>query len=191
MVVRTPSPKRSALRMIPTRTIQYRGVTLKEMDTPAILARRPAICAVDELAHTNVPGSERAKRWEDVQILLESGIDVLTTVNIQHLESLNDHMFNITGVRVRETVPDWFVKDAAEVVMVDATTEALLNRLRRGAIYAPDKAQRALENFFKESTLSALRELALRQTAHELELRETAETPAVRFQGISRLQPHR
>jgi two-component system sensor histidine kinase KdpD len=121
-----------------------------------------------------VPGSERSKRWEDVQVLLDAGIDVMTSMNIQHLESLNDQVFQITGIRVRETVPDWFVKSAAEVVMVDATTGALLNRLKRGNIYAPEKAQRAMENFFKESTLTALRELALRQTAHELELREIA-----------------
>ncbi len=169
--------KTVGLEMIPTRSIGYRGVTLQEMDTPAIQARRPAICVVDELAHTNVPGSERSKRWEDVQVLLEAGINVMTNMNIQHLESLNDHIFRITGVRVRETVPDWFVKSADEVVMVDATTGALLNRLKRGDIYAPEKAQRAMENFFKESTLAALRELALRQTAHELELREVAEAP--------------
>jgi len=168
------------LEMVPTRTINYRGVALKEMDTVAIQQRRPAICAVDELAHTNVPGSEREKRWEDVQVLLESGIDVLTNMNIQHLESLNDQIFHITGVRVRETVPDWFVKGADEVVMIDATTEALLNRLKRGDIYALEKAQKAMENFFKESNLSALRELAMRQTAHELEQREIiVEEPAI------------
>ena len=146
------------------------------MDSPAIQARHPAICVVDELAHTNVPGSERPKRWEDVQVLLDLGIDVMTNMNIQHLESLNDHILRITGVRVRETVPDWFVKSADEIVMVDATTGALLNRLRRGNIYAPEKAQQAMENFFKESTLAALRELALRETAHELELKKSGET---------------
>ena len=168
--------KTVGLEMIPTRIINYRGVALQEMDTPAIQARRPAICVVDELAHTNVPGSERSKRWEDVQVLLDAGIDVMTNMNIQHLESLNDKILQITGIRVRETVPDWFVKSADEVVMVDATTGALLNRLKRGDIYAPEKAQRAMDNFFKESTLAALRELAMRQTAHELELREVAET---------------
>ena len=167
--------KTVGLEMMPTRSINYRSVVLQEMDTPAIHARHPAICVVDELAHTNVPGSERAKRWEDVQILLDAGIDVLTNMNIQHLESLNDKIFQITGIRVRETVPDWFVKSADEVVMVDATTGALLNRMRRGDIYAPEKAQRAMDNFFKESTLAALRELAMRQTAHELESREVAE----------------
>jgi two-component system sensor histidine kinase KdpD len=169
--------KTVGLELVPRKTITYRGVNLEELDTDAIIKRRPQMCVVDELAHTNVPGSERTKRWEDVQVLLTAGIDVITNMNIQHLESLNDHIFNITGVRVRETVPDWFVKSAAEVVMVDATTGALLNRLRRGDIYAPDKAQRAMENFFKESTLAALRELALRQTAHELEFREIAEMP--------------
>ena len=159
------------LELIPRRPLAYRGTTFEEMDTPAILTRHPATCVVDELAHTNVPSSERSKRWEDVQVLLDGGIDVVTNMNIQHLESLNDQVFQISGIRVRETVPDWFVKSAAEVVMVDATAEALFNRLRRGDIYAPEKAQRAMENFFKESTLVALRELALRQTAHELKFR--------------------
>ena len=169
--------KTAGLEMVPRKTITYRGVNLEEMDTDAIIKRRPGVCVVDELAHTNVPSSARTKRWEDVQILLDSGIEVITNMNIQHLESLNDHIFNITGIRVRETVPDWFVKSAAEVVMVDATTGALLYRLKRGDIYAPEKAQQAMENFFKESTLAALRELALRQTAHELEFREIAEMP--------------
>jgi two-component system, OmpR family, sensor histidine kinase KdpD len=169
--------KTEGLEMVPTKTINYRGVALQEMDTAAIQTRRPAICVVDELAHTNVPGSERTKRWEDVQVLLDGGIDVMTNMNIQHLESLNDQIFHITGVRVRETVPDWFVKSADEVQMVDATTEALLNRLKRGDIYALEKAQKAMENFFKESNLTALRELAMRQTAHELESREFAENP--------------
>jgi len=169
----------AGLEMIPTKTINYRGVTLQEMDTEGILNRRPTICVVDELAHTNVPGSGRAKRWEDVQVLLDAGIDVMTNMNIQHLESLNDQIFDITGVRVRETVPDWLVKSADEIVMVDATAEALLNRLKRGVIYAPEKAQRAMENFFKESTLVSLRELALRQAAHELEVREAGETTEI------------
>jgi two-component system sensor histidine kinase KdpD len=162
------------LEVVPRRAVAYRGGTFQEMDTTGILSRRPAICVVDELAHTNVPGSEHAKRWEDVEVLLASGIDVMTNMNIQHLESLNDQVFRITGIRVRETVPDWFVKRADEVVMVDVTTEALLNRLKRGNIYAAETAQRAMENFFKESTLTALRELALRQTAHELGSREIA-----------------
>jgi two-component system sensor histidine kinase KdpD len=182
--------KTVGLEMIPRKVIEYRNVSFQEMDTDGIIRRRPAIVVVDELAHTNVPGSQRAKRWEDVQVLLDAGIDVITNMNIQHLESLNDHIFNITGVRVRETVPDWFVKSAAEVVMVDATTGALLNRLKRGDIYAPEKAQQAMENFFKESTLAALRELALRQTAHELEFREIAERPEA-AEGFSHASPAR
>jgi two-component system sensor histidine kinase KdpD len=174
--------KTAGLEMVPTRSSTVGGAIFPEMDTDAILARHPAICVVDELAHTNVPGSTRAKRWEDVQVLLDAGIDVMTNMNIQHLESLNDHLFRITRIRVRETVPDWFIKSASEVIMVDATTGALLNRLKRGVIYTPEKAQRALENFFKESTLAALRELALRQTAHELESRDAAEPENARIQ---------
>ena len=179
----------AGLEMIPTRATNVGGAVFQEMDTDAILRLNPAICVVDELAHTNVPGSARAKRWEDVQVLLDAGIDVMSNMNIQHLESLNDHIFRITGIRVRETVPDWFIKSASEVIMVDATTNALMNRLRRGVIYAPEKAQRALENFFKESTLSALRELALRQTAHELESREAVESPGVRDDGHASAAP--
>jgi two-component system, OmpR family, sensor histidine kinase KdpD len=175
--------KTAGFEMVATRSSTVGGAVFQEMDTDAILARLPAICVVDELAHTNVPGSTRAKRWEDVLVLLDAGIDVMTNMNIQHLESLNDHVFRITGIRVRETVPDWFIKSASEVIMVDATTGALLNRLKRGVIYAPEKAQRALENFFKESTLAALRELALRQTAHELESRDAAEPETAGSQG--------
>ena len=160
------------LEVVPRRKLSYHGSVFEEMDTAAILRRRPAVCLVDELAHTNVPGAERSKRWEDVEVLLDAGMNVLTTLNVQHLESLNDHVFEISGIRVRETVPDWVVRQADEVVMVDATTGALLNRLKRGDVYDPAKAEKAMENFFKESTLTALRELALRQTAHELELRE-------------------
>lgn len=158
------------IQTIPRRKLEYRGTVFEDMDTEAILRRRPAVCAVDEFAHTNVPGSERAKRWEDVEILLDAGIDVLTTMNVQHIESLNDRVWDFTGVRVRETVPDWVVRQADEVVMIDLPPEALMNRLRRGVIYAPEKAKQALQNFFKESTLRVLRELALRQTAHELDV---------------------
>lgn len=162
----------SGLELIPRRRIEYRGAVFEEMDADAILRRAPEICIVDELPHTNVPGSQREKRWEDVMDLLEHGIDVLTTMNIQHLESLNDHVFHITGIRVRETIPDWVVKQADEVVMVDLTPGALLNRLKRGVVYAPDKAERAMENFFREPVLVALREMALRQTAHEVDVRQ-------------------
>src|SRR5262245_17406593 len=153
------------LELVPRKTIEYRGRLFEEMDTEAILARHPAVAVVDEFPHTNVPGSTRSKRWEDVSVLLDAGIDVLTTMNVQHVESLNDEIWQSTGVRVRETVPDWLVKQADEVVLVDLTPQALLNRLERGVVYAPARAQRALQHFFKESTLSALRELALRQTA--------------------------
>jgi two-component system, OmpR family, sensor histidine kinase KdpD len=142
------------------------------MDTDAILKRRPQVCMVDEFPHTTIPGSEREKRWQDVQALLDAGIDVLTTMNIQHLESLNDQVWRITGVRVRETIPDWVMQQADQVVMVDLTPRALLNRLARGVVYPPEKALEALKNFFQESTLVALRELALRQTAHEVEIRQ-------------------
>ena len=164
--------KTAGLELIPRHIVAHRGARFQDMDTTAILARHPAICVVDELAHTNVSGSERSKRWEDVRVLLDAGIDVMTNMNIQHLESLNDQVFQITGIRVRETVPDWFVNGADEVVMVDATTGAVLSRLKRGDIYASEKVQRAMQNFFKEWNLTALRELALRQAAHELELRE-------------------
>jgi two-component system sensor histidine kinase KdpD len=163
--------KIEGLELIPRRRIKYRDREFEEMDTDAILARHPEICAVDEFPHTNVPGAERAKRWEDVLILLDAGIDVLTTMNIQHLESLNDQVREITGVHVRETIPDWVVKRADEVILVDLPPRALLNRLQRGVIYGTEKAQRALDHFFKESALAALREMALRQTAHEVDLR--------------------
>src|SRR5215469_5499629 len=155
--------KTEGLEILPRRKIDYRGSLFEEMDTNAILARNPRVCLVDEFPHTNVPGAERAKRWEDVETLLAAGIGVLTTMNIQHLESLNDQVWQISGVRVRETIPDWVVRQADQVVMVDVTPGALVNRLLRGVVYAPEKSQRALENFFQESTLGALRELAMRQ----------------------------
>lgn len=161
--------KTEGLEMIPRRKIAYGGSTFEEMDTPAILRRKPQVAIVDEFAHTNVPGSERVKRWEDVHVVLDAGIDVLTTMNIQHLESLNDQVQHVTGIRVRETIPDWVVDEADELVFVDLTPRALRNRLERGVVYAPEKAQRAMENFFTESNLSALREMAMRHTAHEVE----------------------
>jgi two-component system sensor histidine kinase KdpD len=164
--------KIEGLEIIPRRKLDYRGALFEEMDTDAILRRRPALCVVDEFPHTNVPGSPRLKRWQDVQILLDAGMDVLTTMNIQHLESLNDQVWKITGIRVRETIPDWVMQQADQVVMVDLTPRALLNRLARGVVYSQEKAQKALDNFFQESTLVVLRELALRQTAHEVEIRQ-------------------
>ncbi|MCX6638694.1 MAG: histidine kinase [Acidobacteria bacterium] len=161
------------LEVVPRQRVEYRGHEFEEMDAGAVLARRPEICAVDELPHTNVPGSARGKRWEDVMALLDAGIDVLTTMNVQHLESLNDQMREITGIQVRETIPDWVVKQAGEVVLIDLPPRALLNRLQRGVVYGPDKTQSAMENFFKEPTLAALREMALRQTAHEVDVRQS------------------
>jgi two-component system sensor histidine kinase KdpD len=159
------------LETIPRKIVEYRGTTFEEMDTDAVLRRHPQVGVVDEFPHTNVPGSARLKRWEDVHVLLDAGIDVLTTMNVQHLESLNDQIWQSTGIRVRETIPDWVLKQADEVVMVDLTPRALLNRLARGVVYPPERAHAALENFFKESTLVALRELAMRQAAYAVESR--------------------
>lgn len=175
------------LEIIRRKKIAYRGSEFEEMDTEAILARRPNICIVDEFPHTNIPGSPRVKRWEDVQVLLEHGIDVLTTMNIQHLESLNDQVWQIAGIRMRETVPDWVLKQASEVVMIDLTPRALLHRLERGVIYTPEKAEQAKANFFREEILVALRELALRETAHEVHVRQTeiAEPATAEVPGAS------
>src|SRR5262245_59101495 len=166
------------LEIVPRRAVEHRGARFEEMDTDRILSRRPQVAIVDEFPHTNIPGSPRAKRWEDVHALLDAGIDVLTTMNVQHLESLNDQIWQSTGVRVRETIPDWVVKEADEVVMVDLTPRALLNRLERGVVYPPERARAALENFFREPTLVALRELAMRQTAHTVESRQRDDDPA-------------
>jgi two-component system, OmpR family, sensor histidine kinase KdpD len=156
------------LEVIPRRRIEYRGVTLEEMDVEAILRRRPQACVVDELAHTNIPGSRHTKRYEDVVDILEAGIHVMTAVNIQHLETLNDAVARATGVRVRETVPDTFLDRADEVINVDVTVEELRNRLREGKIYRPEKVEQALTNFFRKGNLSTLRELALRAVADEV-----------------------
>ena len=156
------------LEIIPRRRIEYRGVTMEEMDVDAIIRRRPQVCVVDELAHSNVPGSGRSKRYEDVLTLLDAGIHVLTAVNIQHLETLNDAVARATGVRVRETVPDTFLDRADEVINVDVTVEELRTRLREGKIYRPEKVEQALSNFFRKGNLSTLRELALRAVADEV-----------------------
>jgi len=157
------------LEVVPRKILDYRGVKLEEMDTDAILARRPQICLVDELAHTNATGSTRQKRWQDVDVLLAHGITVLSTLNVQHLESLNDTVYDITGVRVRETVPDKILRTSDEVIIVDITPRALVNRLKRGDVYKPDKVEQALGNFFREGNLSALRELALREVTHTVD----------------------
>ena len=170
--------KAEGLEVVPRRKIEYRGAVFGETDVEAILRRHPQVCVIDEFAHTNIPGSQHTKRWEDVEDLLKAGINVLTTMNVQHLESLNDQVWQFTGIRVRETIPDWVVKQADEVVMVDLPPQALLNRLMRGVVYSPEKARQAMENFFKESTLVALRELAIRQTAHEVDLRQSVQDQA-------------
>jgi two-component system sensor histidine kinase KdpD len=159
------------LEMIPQRVIPYRGVDLKEMDVDAILARHPDTVIVDELAHTNVPGSKNRKRYEDVLELLEAGINVLTAVNIQHLETLNDAVNRSANTVIRETVPDSFLKRADEVVNVDITVEELRSRLREGKIYAPEKVEQSLANFFRKGNLNLLRELSLRATAEQVSKR--------------------
>ena len=162
------------LEIVPRRAVDYKGRAFDEMDTDAVLARQPAVALVDEFPHTNVPGSTRAKRWEDVSVLLDAGIDVMTTMNVQHVESLNDEIWQSTGVRVRETIPDWLLQLADSVVLVDLTPAALMNRLERGVVYPPERAQKALQNFFKEPTLAALRELAMRQTAQVIDAKRHA-----------------
>lgn len=156
------------LEIIPRRTVEYRGVMLEEMDLDAILARKPALCMVDELAHTNAPGSRHQKRYQDVLEILDAGIGVMTAVNIQHIETLNDAVGRVTGVRVRETIPDTFIDRADEVVNVDVTVEELRSRLRQGKVYNAEKVEQALSNFFREANLATLRELALRAVADEI-----------------------
>ncbi len=155
------------LERVPLRRIEYRGVVLEEMDVEAVIARQPEVAIVDELAHTNVPGSKNHKRYEDVLDLLAAGITVITAVNIQHLESLNDVVERTTGVRVRETVPDSFLQRADEVVNVDVSVDTLRTRLRQGKIYSVEKIEQSLNNFFRKGNLSALRELSLRQVAED------------------------
>lgn len=174
------------LEMVPLRVIDYRGVQLREMDIDAILLRRPQIVVVDELAHTNVPGSRHQKRYEDVLELLDRGISVITAVNIQHIESLNDVVARSSGVQVRETIPDWFLRRADEVVNVDVSVETLRTRLRQGKIYGVEKIEQSLNRFFRKGNLSTLRELALRQLAmnqsdraQEYREREGLEDPAI------------
>ena len=158
------------LEIVPRKQTEYRGSNFEEMDTAAILARHPQWVVVDELAHTNVPGSgAHAKRYEDVLDLLNAGINVLSAMNVQHLESLNDIVQQITGVKVRETIPDWVLGEADEIVSIDITPRSLIHRLERGDIYAPEKVPQALRNFFTEGNLSALREIALREVASEVD----------------------
>ena len=159
----------AGLEGLPRRTVAYRGTTVEAFDLDAALARHPALLLVDELAHTNAPGARHTKRWQDVEELLDAGIDVYTTVNVQHLESLNDVVAQITGVRVRETVPDSILDQADEVELIDLPPDELLQRLREGKVYVPEQASRALDHFFSKGNLIALRELALRRTADRVD----------------------
>ena len=157
------------LELIPRRRVVYRDTTLDEMDLPGILARAPELCLIDELAHTNAVGVEHPKRWQDVAEIINAGIDVFSTVNVQHLESLNDQVADLTNMRVRETIPDAVLNSADEVVLIDLTPRELIDRLKAGKIYRPDRVEAALNNFFKLESLNALREVSLRQVAEEIE----------------------
>jgi len=165
------------LPLLPRRRVLYRDTELEDLDLPAVLNRRPEICLIDELAHTNAPGLEHAKRYEDVEDILNAGIDVFSTLNVQHLESLNDRVAELSGVRVRETVPDAILGRADEVILIDLPPEALIERLRTGKVYAPDRVDSALNNFFKIENLTALREIALRQVAEEVEAKRLVTEP--------------
>jgi two-component system sensor histidine kinase KdpD len=158
------------MEVVPRRTVVYRGMELSEMDVDAVLARRPKVALVDELAHTNVPGSRNAKRWQDIEELLEAGITVLSTVNVQHLESLNDVVERITGIGQRETVPDEMVRRAEQVELVDITPEALRRRMAHGNVYPANRVDAALSNYFRPGNLTALRELALLWVADQVDV---------------------
>jgi two-component system sensor histidine kinase KdpD len=158
----------AGLEVVPRRRVRHRDTELTELDLPALLARAPELCLIDELAHTNAPGVEHAKRYEDVEDVLTAGIDVLSTLNVQHLESLNDRVTELTGIRVRETIPDAVLGRADEVLLIDVTPAALLDRLRAGKIYPTERIDAALNNFFRIENLEALREVALRQVAEEV-----------------------
>lgn len=176
------------LEVIPRRRLEYRGVTLEEMDVGALLARKPEVAVVDELAHTNVAGSKHEKRYQDVEELLAAGINVITAMNIQHVESLNPLMKRLTGVDVRETVPDSFLARADQIVNVDVTAEALRERLREGKIYPPAQIDQALRSFFKPSNLASLREVALREVARGLS-RQREDREALQREGGRRARP--
>jgi two-component system sensor histidine kinase KdpD len=167
------------LELTPRRRVRYRETELEEMDLPAILRRAPELCLIDELAHTNAPGLEHAKRYEDIEDVLAAGIDVFSTVNVQHLESLNDQIAEVTGTRVRETVPDAVLGGADEVVLIDLTPQSLIERLLAGKIYPNDRVQTALNNFFTVENLAALREVSLRQVAEEVEHKRVSIEPVL------------
>ncbi len=182
------------MEVVPRQRIEYRGVVLEEMDVNAIVRRQPEVAVVDELAHSNVPGTQHRKRWEDVMQLLDEGINVISAVNVQHLESLNDVVASTLGVTVRETVPDWVVSSADQVVNLDISSEDLRQRLREGKIYTSDKVDAALRNFFTDENLTTLRELALREVAGAVDRtreaivrRETGETPATAPRAAQRM----
>jgi two-component system sensor histidine kinase KdpD len=182
------------IEIVPRQRIEYRGVTLEEMDVDAIIARRPSVVIVDELAHSNVPGARHRKRWEDVMELLDEGINVISAVNVQHVESLNDVVASTLGVTVRETLPDWVVASADQVINLDISSEDLRQRLREGKIYAPDKIEPALRNFFTDENLTTLRELALREVAgavdrsrEEIVRRVTGEVPTIAPRTVERI----
>jgi two-component system, OmpR family, sensor histidine kinase KdpD len=179
------------LPIIPRRRVRYRETVLEEMDLPAILSREPEVCLIDELAHANAPGTEHRKRHEDIEAVLAAGIDVLSTLNVQHLESLNDHITELSGIRVRETIPDAILARADEVVLIDLTPEALLERLRAGKVYPSERIDAALNNFFKIENLSALREVALRQVAEEVGAKRlTTELVGSREESLAADAPH-
>jgi two-component system, OmpR family, sensor histidine kinase KdpD len=166
------------LETVPRRQVQYRGITLEEMDLGAVLGRRPEVALVDELAHTNIPGSENEKRYQDVQELLAAGIHVISTLNVQHLESLYDTVESLVGVKVHERLPDSVLAEADEIVNVDLATEDLQRRLRDGKVYARSQIASALENFFKSSNLNALRELTLRELASQIDIKRRGQPEA-------------
>jgi two-component system, OmpR family, sensor histidine kinase KdpD len=165
----------AGLEVVPRRRLEYRDTLLEEMDLPAVLTRGPELCLIDELAHTNAPGTEHPKRYEDVEDVLATGIDVYSSVNVQHLESLNDQVAELTGTRVRETLPDAVLAAADDVVLIDITPDSLIERLLAGKVYPQERVQTALNNFFKVENLSALREVALRQVAEEIEHKRNPE----------------
>jgi two-component system sensor histidine kinase KdpD len=177
------------LELVPRRRVPYGDTLVPEMDLPAVLTRRAELCLIDELAHTNPAGLDHEKRYEDIEDVLASGSDVFSTVNVQHLESLNDQVADLTGVRVRETFPDSVLSSADEVVLIDLTPRALIQRLREGKVYPPERVETALNNFFKVENLAALREVALRQVAENVEskriVREVVGTREDRVAGAA------
>ncbi len=177
------------LEILPRRHLTYRGTPLEEMDLPGVLARAPELCLIDELAHTNAPGVEHEKRYEDVRDVLNAGIDVFSTVNVQHLESLNDQIAELTGTHVHETIPDAVLSDADEIVLIDLTPEALIARLRAGKVYPSERVPAALNNFFKVENLAALRETALRQVAEDVEIKRLERVPSAPAHGDEEERP--